>query len=426
MGFINALQIKQKRSKVGSPIYKNIGKTYGYYRRSNYQGYESIVREIYFSNFVINRALEEKIKAMRKIDFCVYQRTQDKDKIIVNHPVSVMLKEPNDLYGGNELKKRMTLFYEFVGEVPFQIIKNTFRNRIYTYRPDRIYYTPTGDEFAPYRDVQYTGSVNASINIEDFMMLKNFNPADDIDGLGRGISPLIATFKQVDLFNSISEWKLSLTENGGNLSGVISVDDVLDDNIYDRAKAEIKQQHTGPKNIGKYLFLEGGAKFMATSNTPKDMDYIEGEKQIVTNLCAGVGVDPLIIGFKEFSTYNNLQEASKDLYNKGVIPFMEMFADFFTTEFTKKALLKENEYVGLDTSKVLELQKDKKNIVERLKSSDFMTVNEKRAELGLDSKKGGDVILVPINLIPLESSLQQSDDTEEKSLFSYADERSWY
>jgi phage portal protein BeeE len=146
---------------------------------------------------------------------------------------------------------------------------------LYAYRPDRISFNVTGDVNEPYSDIKYEGQ-STNIDPANFLLWKNFNLLDCYDGLERGMSMLEPILKNGDLLNAMIDWNVSLLQNGGNLSGIVAADEGLQDKEYDRAKAELKNEHSGKDNVGKFLLLVGGAKFYQTSNSPKDMDWANG------------------------------------------------------------------------------------------------------------------------------------------------------
>lgn len=353
--------------------------------------YEAIVREGYKRNFVMFRCLQEIIKAAIQLRVTVMQQKSEGDDVeIKNHPAAALIEKPNPMYGQAMLITRAIAFYYLGGEAPFHYIKTPFKNKeqLYVYRPDKIKFSSTGDVDNPYSKITYSSGSEITIDPKSFMLWKNFNPLDEFDGLGHGMSLLEPILKNGDLLNEMINWNMSLMQNGGNLSGVILTEQQLSDDVYDRAQAEIKNKHQGSKNVGKFLLLEGGGSFKETGITPKDADWIEGKKSTVVDICMGMGVDPIVIGYKEFSSYNNAKEAYKALYTSTVIPLMQSLMD----EFTNFLELGENEYLEVDYSHIPALQEDVKEVYDRLSKANDMTINEKRQARGLEPIPGGDII----------------------------------
>lgn len=409
---MNLQKIFETKSKDNQSIYTRMFQTRWSAPVYTEVNYAAIAKEGYSQNFVIFRCMQEIVKAACQLRIKVMKRsTNGEDTEVINHPIVKLLERPNPLYGQSEFLTRAISFYYLGGEAPIHKLSiGKEPKELYVYRPDRIQFTPTGDPEEPYRDVKYNGGALIDIGPENFLLWKHFNPIDENDGLGHGMSPLQPILKNGDLLNEMINWNMSLMQNGGNLSGVILVDQQLDDNVYNRAEEQIKNKYSGRDNVGKYMLLEGGGKFQETGITPKDADWIEGKKSTIVDICMGIGIDPIVIGYKEFSSYNNAKEAYKALYTSTVIPLMQGLMD----ELTNFLKLDENEYLDIDYSHIPSLQEDLKEIYDRLAKANDMTINEKRQARGLEEIEGGDIIApegsyaiannqvyLPMNLIPI-------------------------
>lgn len=430
MKLSNIFELKQASK---NSVYTQLMKTQGSAPRYSDVNYRTIASEGYMRNWIIFRCLQEIIKGAIQINWKVRRKIQNgEDQEIPNHPALKILEKPNPLYGESELVKRAIGFYYIGGEAPFHKIKATTGiKELHCYRPDRLQFTSTGDIEQPYTDIKYQCGSYINIEPKNFMLWKNFNPTDEWDGLGHGMSMLEPILKNGDLLNEMVNWNISLLQNGGNLSGVISLNENINDDQYDRMEASLKNKHQGVDNVGKYLLMQGVATYVNTGTNPKDMDWNEGKKNTMADICIGMGVDPILIGFNENSSYNNKNEAEKGLYTKVVIPLMRELAD----QLTPFLELEENEYIDADYSHIPVLQEDMKELYERLSKSKDMTINEKRKAKGLDEIEGGDIIApegsfaiidgkiyLPMNLIELGSEsgpTEQPPAQEENKSFLY-------
>ncbi|SHJ13812.1 phage portal protein [Clostridium magnum] len=400
--------------------------------------YTSIAKDGYMGNYIIYRCLQEIIRSCVSLDWKVMKyNSKGEEEEIKNHPVQQLIEKPNPLYGQAELIKRAVAFYYIGGECPFvKITAGGKALRLNAYRPDKIKFKSTGDVDQPYQNIIYNASMEQPINPENFMLWKNLNVNDEWDGLGHGASPLQPVLKNGDLLNSLLSWNMSLLENGTNLSGVIATDTntSLSDKQFDRAKAQIQNRYGGKEKVGKIMLLEGGMKFFPTSTTPKDMDWTQGKMSVMTDIIIGMGLDPIVVGINENSSYNNKKEAMKSLYNNLAIPLMLELADSLGPFLG----LKEGEYLTIDSSKVPALQEDLKELNESINNAKDLTINEKRAKRGVEPIEGGDIIApegsyaivdgkvyLPMNLISIEDEtskqpLNNSQTQEEnKSLENF-------
>jgi len=57
----------------------------------------------------------------------------------------------------------------------------------------------------------------------------------------------------------------------------------------------------------------------------------------------------------------------------------------------------------------------------RAQESEFLTINEKREMVGLDSIDDGDVVLVQASMIPLGTELEEDEADEEEEIFEDLD-----
>lgn len=421
MGIFSSLFELKASNQNSNGMYTQIVRMHGASTQYTDGKYRNIAKYGYSENFVIYRCLQEIIKACIQLDWCVMKyNSKGEPEEIPGHPVQKLLEKPNRIYSQAEMIKRIIAFYYIAGDVP--LIRYTLSgNRVdsfYSYRPDKVTFTLTGNPDQPYTDIRYEGQNAQDVDPNNFTLFKNFSPLDTYDGLGRGMSPLKPILKNGDLLTSMLEWDLSYLQNGGNFSGVISLDPQvnLNDKQYDRATSQLQNKYLGKRNTGKILLLEGGLKFTATSSTPKEMDFVESKLSIAKDIAIGLGIDPIIIGFNDQSSYNNKNEAMKSLYTNVAIPLMRELADTLGPFLG----LGEDEYLDVKYDHIPVLQEDMKELIEKLNNNTFMTINEKRAKMGLEAKANGDVIVpsgnyaminkdiyLPTSLIPVEDETQQ-------------------
>lgn len=413
MGFKDLFEVKVKKNE--NNLYGPIANARMSSPQYSTVNYKTIADEGYQKNWIIFRCVQEIIKSAIQLKYVVKKRNSKGDDIeIPNHPIKNLLENPNPLYGQTELIKRAVGFYYIGGEAPF--VKATgYRGdskHLYTYRPDRIRFKSTGDVTQPYDNITYNAGNEQPIDSKKFMLWKNFNPLDEADGLGHGMSMLQPVLRNGDLLNALMDWNFSLLKNGGHLSGVVTVDPQahLSDKEFNRSKAEIANEHQGKDNVGKILLLDGGGKYSQVAANPKDMDWTEGKLSVMKDICVGIGLDPILIGFNEQSSYDNKNEALKSLYTNTTIPLMQELCD----QLGLFLGLDDNEYIDVKYDHIPVLQEDMKELSDKLTSNNFLTVNKKRAMMGDEKVEGGDIIVsgpyaivngkvyLPMNLVPID------------------------
>lgn len=391
--------------------------------------YKAIASEGYCKNWIIYRCMNEIINAAVQLDFVVmrYNKNGEPEEV-KNHPAQHVLENPNPATSQSDFIKKALIYYYIGGDVPFvrtPVNNNKEVGSIDAYRPDLMTFELTGDIYNPYRNIRYKGYDEKEISPEDFLLWRNLDPLDDLSGAGRGLSPLKPLLRNGDLLSAMLDWNMSLLNNGGHSSGIITTEKTLTDTQYKRSQATLREEHGGKNKVGKWMLIDGGGKAFSITPSVKDMDWTEGKLQVMKDICVGFGIDPIIIGFNEQSSYNNKEQALKSLYTNKVIPQMRELADLLGPFL----MLDKDEYLEVKYDKIPILQDDMKALSEKLSSNTFLTVNKKRTMMGDAEIKGGDVVVngpyaivdgqlyLPANLLPVENAenSQNLNNSNQKS-----------
>lgn len=378
--------------------------------------YPNMCKEGY-QNFAVYACLDKIVKAATAINWEVARYSKDgKLEKIPNHPMKLLIENPNPMQGQAKFLERAIKFFYIEGNTFIHKVSASDKAKeLYCYRPDRceIKFGRTSDK--PIESFVYSSGSVAVIDPEDMLHWKTFNPMDDYDGLGRGISLLGPAAMSIDQNNATKQWNYSLMKNGAKKDGAFVIAETLGTIAHERAKEEIKTEYNGD-NPGGYMLLEGGAKFEDFGNNPKDTDWLQGSKQTIVEICSALGVDPILIGFNEFSSYNNKSEAKKSLYTETVIPLLRELAD----ELGQFLGLADSEFFYFDLSDIPEMQENIKEKFDMVSSVTFMTENGKREYVGLDVKSGLDVYRIPMSYVDIpeggEIPPKNTDTTNFKAL----------
>ena len=200
----------------------------------------------------------------------------------------------------------------------------------------------------------------------------------------------------IDQHNNAAAWNQALLQNGARPSGAIVIKNEegqpseLSNEQYSRLKEMVNEDFMGSTNAGKPMILEGGLDWREISLSPKDMDFIEGKNSAARDIALAFGVPPQLLGIPGDNTYSNLVEARTALWEQTVIPLAENTIDHISRWLAK--LSGENYILKLDKDNISAIADKREAIWERLEKVNFMTINEKRKQVGLAKIKGGDDI----------------------------------
>jgi HK97 family phage portal protein len=209
--------------------------------------------------------------------------------------------------------------------------------------------------------------------------VRSLHPGDDHYGLGC----LDAAIGAASVHNRAAKWNKALLDNAARPSGALTYENgdgaLLSAEQFDRLKGELAEQFAGSANAGRPLLLDGGLKWQAMSLTPADMDFVALKEGAARDIALAFGVPPVLLGFPGDATYSNMAEAGRALYRQTVLPLAgrilaglsEMLSDWLGPVA-----------LAADVDAISELAGDRARLWEQVRGADFLTREEKRAQLG--------------------------------------------
>ena len=382
--------LKSYPSQLNSYFY-NIGKPVWMERN-----YQQFAQEAYTKNVVAYRAINMIAGAAASIGLKVFDY---KGHPIENHPIIELLYKPNPHQNKSEFLESVYLYRLISGNAYVFSASDTNKlpKEIYSLRPDRVNVI-AGDNFLPI-GYQYKVDKREQVfpvdqihGLSRVLHIKNSNPISDWYGL----SAIEAAAYSIDQHNNAAAWNQALLQNGARPSGAIIVKGAdgrpseLSDEQFGRLKEMIAEDFTGSVNAGRPMILEGGLDWKEISLSPKDMDFIEGKHSAARDIALAFGVPPQLLGIPGDNTYSNLAEARVALWEQTILPLAENTIEHIGRWLAK--LCKNEVVMKLDKDKISALASKREAIWERLEKVSFMTINEKRKQVGLAPIKGGDAI----------------------------------
>ncbi len=240
-------------------------------------------------------------------------------KIVTTGPIVDLFNRPNPFMTKKLFIEAMSIFLNLYGEVFLLCQREKVTDvplNIYTFNPTR---------FSPYfKEVNgvkyltgwiYEGQETVPLQLHEVLLLRYFNPYDDI----RGLSPLESSRMSVNQDFYTSRYNENFFKQGVSVSGFIQVEDSLNDELFNRMISQFEQRHQGYERAHKIAILEGGAKFVPSpGKTQKDFDLINLKKMNRSEILAAYKVNEVILGL-----YESVQCFHPDtdvMTDKGFIP----------------------------------------------------------------------------------------------------------
>lgn len=382
------------------------------------RNYESFAKEAYSQNVVAFRCIRHIAEAVGELNILAFEGRKEN----TSHPFLELLDQPNPMQSQSEFLDAITSYMLLAGNsyIEGAVIRDELRE-LYVHRPDRIKIIPGSNGWPAAFEYEANGRkktirVNRLSDAQQKMLhLKTFNPTDD----WYGMSPVEPGAFAIDVHNTANGFNKALLDNAGSPSGAFVYENeesgaMMPKSQYDKLKENIDARFSGAKNAGRPMLLEGGLKWVPIGTTPKELEFLESKAAVAREICLAFGVPPMILGIPGDNTYSNYQEANRALYRDTVIPMAGRILKSLSV-WARPTYPKLKLKVDLDS--ISALAGERKELWDRTRQSDFMSIGEKRKAMGMEpydpqEKDAASRILVNGGMIPLEDVIIDDGDDD--------------
>ncbi|MGY6694801.1 MAG: phage portal protein [Roseinatronobacter sp.] len=282
----------------------------------------SLVRAGFLGNPVGFRAVRLISEAAGAMPLVV----QDCARRYESHPVLDLITRPNPAQGRAELFEALYAQLLLSGNAYLEAVSDLEGTvqELHVLRSDRMQVVPGADGWPVAYD--YTvGAAKHRFHLRDGRVpichIRSFHPTDDHYGL----SPLDAARRAVEVHNAASNWSKALLDNAARPSGAIVYkgeggQGSMSAEQFERLQAEMEAHHTGARNAGRPMLLEGGLDWKPMGFSPSDMEFQKTKEAAAREIAIAFGVPPMLLGIPGDATYANYQEANRAFYRLTVLP----------------------------------------------------------------------------------------------------------
>ena len=248
--------------------------------------------------------------------------------------------------------------------------------------------------------IEYNGTYH--IPAEQMCHIKDFNPY--YDGTGShlyGQSPLKAGLRSMTTNNEATESGVKFLQNQTARGILMSDEGDLNEVQAQQLKDKFRKDHQGSKQAGDIIITPKKLSWVNFGLNASDMSLIEQYNASIKDLCNIYNVPVTLLNNTESSTYNNVKEAKKALYQNCVIPELMKIQDELNRWLAPK--YGDKICIEFDFSVIPELQEETDKIVDQMTKAWWLTPNEKRAAMSYDHDEDNPILddyYIPANLIP--------------------------
>ena len=426
----------QTAAEYNKAIYNHLGHSVLW----NTENDDNYITEGYRKNATIYSLINIITKAATTIPFTVYEKTKEseykrykamqsgvadptalyKSQLIKKnalvelegHELQMLLEQPNASQSYNTWISELIAFRKLTGNGYIYGISPDTGSRAGKFT--EMYIMPSQvmeiiangimEPVSKYR-LEYNGTYE--IPADAICHIKDFNPY--YDGTGShlyGQSPLRAGFRSLTTNNEAVTTGVKYLQNQTARGILMSEEGDINEVQAQQLKDKFRKQHQGSGNAGDVLITPKKLSWINFGLSASDLSLIEQYNASVKDLCNIYGVPVQLLNNTDASTYNNMKEAKKALYQMAVIPELMKIQDELNRWLAPK--YGDKICVEYDFTSIPEMQEETEKVVDQLSKAWWITPNEKRDVMayGIDEENEQmNSYFVPANLVPMDNDL---------------------
>lgn len=256
----------------------------------------------------------------------------------------------------------------------------------------------------PIRFVDYYEIVSAEgkkqrVEADDMIHIKYSSPLNQYLGL----SPLSAAKQRVDSESYAVEHQKNTFLNNGRPDAVVQSDQTPPMAQRIEIRKDYEKKHKGQGKNSKVAFLWGGLKYQQISLSPQELDFIESMKFTRDDIMVAFKCPKSIFGITEDVNRANAETGMRIFYSETINPEAIRWANKINEELIIPDFGEEFYIEPVNQAPVDREQR----LAEFDKGVDrWITVNEIRAEMGLEPIDGGDQLYRTLTVQPLGERME--------------------
>ena len=326
---------------------------------------DNYMHEGFSASSLIYGAVMYKARAITQAPLRAYSGTPDAPEALPpEHPLSELVARPNVSSSWIEFQQAAMAFLNLTGNCYIMLDReNTalegLPSAMYLLRPDRVYIIPGDRGILGFAYVNEGKPVREIVPIlpSDVIHVKLPNPADPLEGLGYGLSPITPMARSADVDADITRFLKLFFQNGAMPPGALKFKTSLDRATADRARERWKEVYGGVDNWSEIAILDNDAEYVSLTPTFEQMGFASLDERNESRILGPFGVPPILVGSRiglAHATMQNYEEARRQCWEDTLVPELRLFEVEYS-HFLRGA---DGSFVAFDLSEVPALSRD--------------------------------------------------------------------
>lgn len=344
-------------------------------------------------------AVRIKAESIAMIPLPLLERMPDGGKRrAIGHPLYPILHDlANPETTAYEFRETLQGHLETWGNCYAEVVwdRNGYPSALWQIPPNRV--TVTRDNGQLIYEIDVPGGEKAYLRPPYIMHIRRLSHGGKV-----GLSPTKLGKQAIGTGLAAEQYGASFFGNSAIPSGVLEHPGILGDGAYDRIKNDWAAQVGGLSNAQRTAILEEGMKFHEIGLPPEQAQFLETRKFQVAEIARLFRVPPHMMADLDRATFSNIEQMSQefltyslnpDLVNWEQVIYRDLLLPSergrYFAEFLRAAVVTadiQSRYQSYATAR----------------QNGWLSANDIRQMENMNRVDGGDVYLVPLNMIPAD------------------------
>jgi HK97 family phage portal protein len=225
-----------------------------------------------------------------------------------------------------------------------------------------------------------------------------------------GQSPIDTCAQSISWGLALEQYGNAYFNNGAKVSGVLQTDRALSTEAIDRLRNSFDQNYSRIGDAQKTLILEEGLKFNTISLSNEASQFLASRQFSIEEIARIFNIPPHLLRDLSKSSFNNIQEQSREFVQYSLMPYPSMIEQEMTTKLFKKSE-QGKLFIEFNTNALLRGNpKERAEYYRTMLNIGAMTINEVRQKENMNVVPEGDNLFMQMNMATVESIVQGAPD----------------
>lgn len=244
----------------------------------------------------------------------------------------------------------------------------------------------------------YNQDTNEMLDYYDMLHFKIMSA----DGM-IGQSPIEVCANSISWGLGLERYGNSYFSNGAKVSGVLQTDRALSTEAIERLRNSFDMNYSKIGDSNKTLILEEGLKFNTISLSNEASQFLLSRQFSIEEIARIFNIPPHLLRDLSKSSFNNIQEQSREFVQYTLMPYLTMFESEMTGKLFKKSEKKKLK-IEFNTNALLRGNpKERADYYRTMLNIGAMTINEVRQKENLNVVENGDDLFMQLNMATVDN-----------------------